>query len=423
MRRLAWTFAIVVVSLIFLVAAVAQAAPTRKIVVFNPEIVNEPAQDALIKVFGGTVLKDLPLITGKAVLLPPQIEVALGRVPGVVRIDPDVIVQAYKGPPPDKGKPPKEPEPPPEEVLPWGVNQIDADLVWDVDGDLVVDAGAITGSGIRVAVVDTGIDLDHPDLATNIAGDVNIINPKKTGDDDNGHGTHVAGTIAAVDNTEGVIGVAPAAKLYAVKVLNRKGSGWLSDVIAGLEWCVANNMQVVNMSLGTSSDIQSFHDAVMVVNDAGIVQVAAAGNAYGGAVGYPAAYPEVIAVSATDDTNTIAGFSSVGPEVELAAPGVNVFSAWKGGGYKTESGTSMAAPHVSGTSALVWAANPTLTHIQVRTKLQTTADNLGDSNLYGYGLVDAEEAATGSETSPAPRRPGISPVSKLSVTWGELKNE
>lgn len=396
-----YVFAVLV--LIISIALVVQAAPAvRKIVVFDPAVVNEPAQEALVKAVGGTILKDLPLITGKAVFLPPQAEAALGRMPGVVRIDPDVIVEAY-------GKP--VPPPPPAETLPWGVDRIDAALAWSTS----------TGSGVKVAIVDTGIDLDHPDLQANIAGNVNIINSTKTGDDDNGHGTHVAGTVAAVDNDIGVIGVAPAANLYAVKVLDRKGNGFLSDVIAGLNWCKVHGMQVVNMSLGTSSDIQSFHDAVIAVNAVGIIQVAAAGNASGSSVNYPAAYEEVIAVSAIDSTNTIAYFSSVGPQVELAAPGVGIPSTWKGGGYNTISGTSMAAPHVTGTVALVIAAGVT----DVRIRLQQTADDLGTTGrdiFYGYGLVDAEEAATGSQTHLAPRHPGV-PVSKLSTTWGELKSK
>ena len=182
-------------------------------------------------------------------------------------------------------------------------------------------------------------------------------------------------------------------------------------------------MHVINMSFGTSSDVQSLHDAVRAAYDAGIVQVAAAGNEYGGSVLYPAAYDEVIAVSATDQSDEIADFSSVGPEVELSAPGVDIPSTWKGGGYETASGTSMAAPHVTGAAALVISSGTTGVD-NVRSKLQTTADDLGDpgrDELYGYGLVDAEEAATGAETSPAPRLPTISPVGKLALTWGSLK--
>jgi subtilisin family serine protease len=388
----------------------------RKIVIFDPAV-NERGRENIVKGVGGIILKDLRLIDGKAVLLPEKAVSALKVIPGVRRVDPDVIVKAFKGPPS------REPQPPPPEELPWGVDRIDAELVWDTDGNLVCDEAANTGEGVKVAILDTGIDLDHPDLQDNIAGDVNIINPRKTGDDDNGHGTHVAGTVAAVDNDIGVIGVSPKAYLYAVKVLNRRGFGFLSDVIAGLQWCIDNGMEVVNMSLGADSDVQSFHDAVTAVYDAGIVQVAAAGNEYGGPVAYPAAYPEVIAVSATDSSDNIADFSSVGDEVELAAPGVDVPSTWKDGEYKVLSGTSMAAPHVTGTVALVIAAGITGVD-NVRSQLQTTADDLGDTGkdaLYGYGLVDAEEAATGTQTSPAPRFPGLSPNGKLSITWGSLK--
>lgn len=395
---------LLITTLLFVGWNEAQAAPGRRIVVFNPAV-TEVAREKIIKGAGGVIVKNLPLITGKAVILPENAEAALSRIPGVVRVDPDVIVEAYKG------KPPKEPEPPPEETLPWGVDRIDAELAW----------GISTGLEVKVAIVDTGIDLDHPDLQANIAGDVNIINSKKTGDDDNGHGTHVAGTVAAVDNDIGVIGASPTANLYAVKVLNKRGIGFLSDVIAGLQWCIDNGMQVVNMSFGTSSDVQSFHDAVIAVNDAGIIQVAAAGNASGGPVGYPAAYSEVIAVSATDSQDTIASFSSVGPEVELAAPGVNIPSTWKGGEYNTISGTSMAAPHVTGSVALVIATGQT----DVRGILQGTADDwgaAGKDNLYGHGLVDAEEATTGTQTQAAPRRPGASPQNKVATTWGYLKS-
>lgn len=287
--------------------------------------------------------------------------------------------------------------------------------------DLNNDYYKAKGVGVKVGVIDTGIDLKHPDLQ--VVGDVNIINERKTGKDDNGHGSHVAGTIAATDNEIGVIGVAHQANLYAVKVLDRNGSGWLSDVIAGLQWSIDNGMEVVNMSLGTASNIQSFEDAVQAVNAAGIIQVGAAGNDYGGPVIYPAAYPEVIAVSATDDTDNIAVFSSVGPEVELAAPGVDIHSTWKGGGYNTISGTSMAAPHVTGTVALAIAAGVT----DVRGTLQATADDLGaggKDNEYGYGLVDTEETVTGSQTSPAPPRVShITPVGKVTAVWGKLKSQ
>jgi len=347
-----------------------------------------------VKAVGGVIIEDLPLINGKVVLLHENAEAALSRIHGVIRIDPDVIVEAFG------------------QTLPWGIDRIDADLAW----------GTSTGSEVKVAVVDTVISTKHPDLK--VYGGINTINPTRSYNDDNGHGSHVAGTVAALNNTAGVVGAAYAAKLYAVKVLNAAGSGYLSDVIECLDWCIKNGMQVVNMSLGTSSDVQSFHDAVIAVNNAGIIQVAAAGNASGGPVAYPAAYQEVIAVSATDKTDTIASFSSVGPEVELAAPGVDILSTYKNSLYATMSGTSMSAPHVTGTAALVIATGVTGV-ANVRERLRTTADDLGalgKDNLYGYGLVDAEEATTGNQTLPAPRL-RVSSTDKLATTWGYLKSK
>ena len=157
-------------------------------------------------------------------------------------------------------------------------------------------------------------------------------------------------------------------------------------------------MQVVNLSLGTSADIQSFHDAIIAADNAGIVIVAAAGN-NGGSVIFPAAYAETIAVSATDNTDALAGFSSRGPEGTLAAPGVDVPSTWKGDSYKTISGTAMATPHVTGSAALAIARRVA----DVQGTLESTADDLGAAgrdDFYGHGLVDAEEVATGTQTNP-----------------------
>jgi subtilisin family serine protease len=367
--------------------------PIRKIVVFQTWFVNEAAQDELIDRAGGFKVKDLDLIGGMAVYLPNHAAAAaLASRPEVLRVDDDVVVEALA-----RGGIPGKPAPTqPAEVVPWGIDRIDADLVW----------GITTADPIKVAIIDTGIDLTHPDLSGNIKGGYNAIHPTKSPNDDNGHGTHVAGITAAIDNDIGVIGVGPNIDLYAVKVLSRTGSGYLSDVIEGLDWAVSNGMQVVNMSLGTNSDIQSFHDAVIRVNQAGITQVAAAGNNSGGSVTYPAAYSEVIAVSATDSADQIAYFSSAGPEVDLAAPGVSIYSTYKGSTYKTLSGTSMAAPHVTGTASLVltvpigaydldsdglWDPN------EVQNKLQATAIDLGiagPDNLYGYGLVYAYSAVT-----------------------------
>jgi len=359
------------------------AGANRWIVVFEPgTFVNEPAKEAILKRFDAVEIKDLPLVNGAAVILPPAAAPALGRVSGVIRVDPDIVVHIIKGKPskpPGQGKPKNE-EPQPPQSLPWGIDRIDAELVWSTDN----------GNGVNIAILDTGIDLDHPDLIGNIGGGINIINSRKSANDDNGHGTHVAGTVAAVNNEIGVVGVAPDAKLYAVKAFDRKGNGFLSDIIAGIGWSITNGMQVINMSFGADSDVQSLHDAITAAYDAGITMVAAAGN-NGSYVLYPAKYTETIAVSATAEGDILASFSSVGPEIDLAAPGVAILSTWKGGGYNTIDGTSMAAPHVTGTVALVLEDNLSQTPNEVKNILLTTADDLGLSlDQQGNGLVDAE---------------------------------
>lgn len=361
----------------------------RKIVVFEKDSLNEQAKDELISKFGGVKVKDLDLIEAKTVLLPPQAEKALARQKGVKRVEDDIIINAL-----GKG-PSKSGSAQPSQSLPWGIDRIDADLAWP----------ATNADPIKVAVIDTGIELSHPDLKDNIKGGYNAIRLGRSANDDNGHGTHVAGTIGAANNTIGVVGVGPQIDLYAVKVLNRSGSGYLSDIIEGLEWSIANGIQVVNMSLGTTTNSPSMRDAVARVNTAGIVQVAAAGNDYGSAVNYPAAYPEVIAVSATNSSDTIASFSSVGPEVDLAAPGASINSTYKGQTYKVLSGTSMASPHVAGTAALVLSVpnkcdldlNGTCSPAEVKQRLESTAVDLGEAgqdNTYGAGLVNAYNAVT-----------------------------
>lgn len=392
-----WVVALLAAILVLLLCGQSFAAPEkspgqagRMIVVFK-SWVNEPDYDEILQRTGAVKIKNLRLTNAAVVLAGPASEKALRQQMEVLRVDEDAVVHALAKP---------RPAPPPPESLPWGVDRIDADMVWDQNHDLVVDAGANAGGGVKVAVLDTGIDLDHPDLQANIKGGVNTINSRKTPDDDNGHGTHVAGIIAAVDNAIGVLGVAPQAWLYAVKVLNKQGTGFVSDIIEGLQWCIDNGMRVANMSFGTSSDVQSFHDAIVAAYNAGMVLVAAAGNSgpADDTVLYPAKYPEVIAVSATDKSDAVPYWSSRGPEVELAAPGVDVCSTHKGGGYATLSGTSMAAPHVTGTAALVIANGNGLINDEVRSRLQSTAEDLGmegRDNLYGYGLVDAYRAALG----------------------------
>jgi subtilisin family serine protease len=283
-----------------------------------------------------------------------------------------------KGGKPGKPDKPGDEEPPlqPPESEPWGIGEIYADTVWE----------SSTGSTVKVAVMDTGIDTDHPDLV--VKGGINVINTRKSYNDDNGHGTHCAGTIAAVDNEIGVIGVSHQVDLYAIKALNRRGSGYFSDFIDGLYWAINNDIDVVSMSFGGTYYSSLFDDAITDAYDAGIVLVAAAGN-NGASVLYPAKFTEVIAVAATTESGTVALFSNPGSEIDVAAPGEGVLSTYKGGTYAYGSGTSMACPHVAGTIALILEDHGSEDQSQVKTRLTATAHDITGTDKDGSGLIDA----------------------------------
>nr|QNO57624.1 hypothetical protein LCMFKOLL_00020 [Methanosarcinales archaeon ANME-1 ERB7] len=338
-----------------------------------------PADKAMVRGHGGDIKYSYTLINAIAAKLPePAIE-NIQKNPRVTYVEIDGEVHTLDA----------------ELDNSWGVTRIGAGLVH---------AGGNKGAGVNVAIIDTGIDYTHSDLDDNFGTllGYDFVNDNEYPMDDNGHGTHCVGIVAAEDKGEGVVGVAPEAHLYAVKVLDSGGSGSLSDVVAGIQWSVGEGMDVISMSLGSDTDYQSLHDACDAAAG-GIVIVAAAGNdgnppGKGDNVDYPARYDSVIAVAATDSNDNRARWSSTGPAVELAAPGVSIYSTWRGGGYATKSGTSMACPHVAGTAALVIAAGEG----DVRQCIQNTADDLGDEgkdDSYGYGLVDADEAALGELVS------------------------
>ena len=284
---------------------------------------------------------------------------------------------------------------PQAETVPVGVSQIKAPPAW----------GCSRGKGIKVAILDTGIDWTHPDLAPNYKGSVSFV-PGETAMDGNSHGSHCAGTIGAPINGVGVVGVAPEASLYAVKVLSNAGSGQWSWLIAGLNWCIQNKMHIASMSLGGGGAPTALETMCNAAFGAGVLLVAAAGNAGPGmgTVGFPGKYKNVIAVSAIDSSNVIAPFSSRGPEVEICAPGVNVLSTVPGGGYGNKSGTSMACPHVSGAAAVVWGSHRFANNVQIWNLLGSTADNFGPPGWdpeYGYGRVDVDQAAEALVPPPA----------------------
>jgi len=290
---------------------------------------------------------------------------------------------------------------PQAETVPTGVAQVKAPAARDCS----------RGKAIKVAVLDAGIDGTHPDLVANYKGGISFVPGESSPMDFNGSGTHLAGTIAAALNGAGVVGVAPAASLYAVKVASETGSGNWSWLIAGINWSIANGINILDICVrGPSAPIA----LEMMCNTAwtkGLLLVAGAGHSGPamGTVQFPAKYASVIAVSAIDSSNLIAGFSSRGPEIELCAPGVNVLSAVPGGGYRTMSGSGRACPHVSGAAALAWGSHRYANNVTIRRLLAWTADNLGIPErdpLYGYGRVDAEQAACELAVPPAiPRIP------------------
>ena len=357
---------------------------------------------ALIKAFGGEVYAEFGFIKALSAKIPVETIDGLLRNPHVVYVEPNIQLHAL------------------EEQYLWGMDRIFGD-----ESFVFPTWGTSTGNGVKVAILDTGIDGSHPDLDGKIVGGNDFTG---TGSyvDDNGHGTHVSGTVAAIySNNIGVYGVAPSASLYAVKVLDSTGSGYLEWIIAGIEWAIANEIDVINMSLGTTSDMQSLEDACNAAYEEGILIVAAAGNSGNNpgnrdTVEYPGGYASVIAVAASDSNDARASFSSTGPDVELIAPGVSILSSIPGGGYAYYSGTSMASPHVAGVAALVLAANSSLTNVEVRSILQQTAENLKLKQEHqGYGLVRADlavQAASGTTPPDPGPEPGTVTVSNISYS-------
>ena len=352
---------------------------------------NHPGADDIdaVRGLGGQIKYTYQIVPALAASLPEPAVAALQRNPRVVSVDPDVEITA---------------------------SDLELDNTWGVKHLGVADlpANHKQGEGVTVAVIDSGIDCSHLELVTNCAGGYDFVNDDSDPSDDFFHGTHVAGTIAAASNGSGVVGVAPKAKLIALKVLDASGSGSFSDVVAALDWLMAYKEAhkddipapigyVTNNSYGSNLDpgltvFMAFANAYAE----GILHVAAAGNGgncagKGVGVGFPALYESVIAVTAVDSTDARACFSSVGPDAELAAPGVGIPSTVPGGGYDSFSGTSMASPHVAGAAALVMSGGITdvngnsRINDDVRTALAATANDLGIAGRdtwYGYGLVD-----------------------------------
>lgn len=347
----------------------------RVIVVFK-----NAADKNLVEKAKGNVRREYKHAKALSVSIPSTSIQELKKDPNVLAIEPDILIKVKS------------------QTIDWGVSKIQAPASWSSN---------LTGKGVKIGVVDTGI-ANHEDLA--VAGGAAFTSYTSSYLDDNGHGTHVAGIIGAKNNTIGTAGVANEASLYAVKVLGSDGAGYLSDIIAGIDWCITNQMDIINLSLGSSTPSTALQQEVDKAYSQGILVVAAAGNdgtsdGSSDTVNYPAKYSSVIAVGATDSNNQRPSFSSTGSTIEVAAPGVNIRSTYLNNQYVSMTGTSMAAPFVAGDLALLKQANPGLTASELRTKLRENAMDLGTSgkdNWFGYGLIQAPKGQAVTVTQPVP---------------------
>ena len=255
-----------------------------------------------------------------------------------------------------------------EPFIPWGVNHIRAPEVWSRS----------TGKRIKIGIIDTGVDYSHPDLQHSVYGGINLVQRHLLPMDDNGHGTHIAGTIGAASQRSGIIGVAPHGALHAIKAFDYNGSAFVSDIIQGIEWCVQNRMDIINMSFGMKNHSKALEAAVRNTVYSGKVVVASSGN--NGKINqmdYPARFPQTICVGATTRSHKIAAFSNRGQRIDIYAPGDKIYSTWLRGKYNVMSGTSMATSHVTGVIALMLAAKPGLSPKQIKLMLQRNASALG----------------------------------------------
>ncbi len=294
------------------------------------------------------------------------------------------------------------------DTVPPGVTQVTAPQAWAM-GD--------KGDGVKVGILDSGGDPTHPDLS--YAGGYDAIHLTTSGWQDTvaaclGHGTHIAGTIAARDNGSGIVGVAPHVQLYAIKVFQNIGGSCLaytSSQIYGIQWAVTQGIRLVNVSIGGTFST-AYDAAIQSAAAQGTYVIAAAGN-NDGALTYPGSSAFAIGVGGVDGSNTRASWSDFGAELDVMAPGVNIYSTLPGGNYGYKSGTSMATPHALGVAALLLSADPSLTFDQLRQEMITGALDLGTTgfdNYYGYGLVRAYNSLTGGGGSPLTL--AVSPASR-----------
>ena len=376
-----------------IVSAAPPAGPTtvpdfssqQILVKFEPDV-TLPEAAQIHRQLGGQVKGTIPGIGIQLVTVPRGQEIAKAKAYSanarVAYAEPDFVAEAL-GNPDDPGF-----------GTQWGLVKIQAPQAWDVT----------TGSpGITVAILDTGVDLDHPDLAGKITGNTNF-STSNTTDDVYGHGTHVAGIAAAMTNNGiGVAGLGYSSAIMNVKVLNDNGSGTYSAVASGIIWAVDNGAKVINMSLGGSSPSSTLQDAVNYAWNSGVVVVASAGNSGSTTPSYPAYYSNCIAVAAADVNDALASWSNYGNWVDVAAPGLGIYSTTKNNSYGYMSGTSMASPYVAGLAALVFTtvSDPSGNHnpnYEVRSRIESSCDDIGITGI-GSGRINAYRAVQTTATT------------------------
>jgi len=370
----------------------AKFAPGEVLVKFKPGVDALRAETAVGRL-GGAVRQRLQNLDIRRVTVPKGLERkvidALRADPSVEFAEPNYVRRIAMAP--------NDPLYPSQSDL----TQINAPQAWDLT----------TGSAdVTIAVVDTGVSLNHPDLAGKILAGASFVSGITSADDDNGHGTHVAGIAAAIGNNGiGIAGVSWGAKILPVKVLDSWGNGTDYDVAQGIAWAADQGAKVINLSLGGVNVGSVLQEAVSYAQSKGALVVAAAGNCAQGGIGcdysinpvfYPAAYPGVLAVGAVNAANQKSSFSEYGNFVDVVAPGESICSTVLSGKFSCAlSGTSQATPHVSGLAALIWSRNPSLTADQVANIIEMTATDLGSfgrDDYYGYGLVNALAAVQAS---------------------------
>jgi subtilisin family serine protease len=341
--------------------------------------------------YASHVVRDITALDTAIITVPAGQEMAaaaeLSSLPGIVRAEPDAPVYAAM-----------QPNDPYYASHQWNMALINAPAAWD--------SPASAGESV-IAIIDTGIDLEHPELASKIVPGIDLVNHDDIAQDDHAHGTHVAGIAAAIGNNgQGVAGVAWNARLMPVKILDQDGRGYMSTLAEAIIWAADHGADIINMSVASLSNNLTVRDAIQYAHDRGVVLVAAAGNAYsmGDLTIYPAAFDHVIGVGSVGSEFEHASYSSAGPFVDVVAPGGHsnvgptVYSTfWRAGEhtYNHAEGTSMAAPHVTGLAALLKAADGSLSPDEIEQVITTTARDLGEpgrDNLFGAGCIDMSAA-------------------------------